>query len=395
MKRTNSTLIRLPRLSEEKEKDVAGLSKDGIEERNLRSYNYGKRTAIPTLQDYILSPFNTTFKELALAEAIEKCGLDSEGILKDRHPYEKTFDGKKYVAIAYPSKRYDWTTVLSGIGTILNNVTSDNIDSIHREGVRKIEGNAYISVEYILGHMERLKKENMRRINDSSFVVNDADTDKKFPLDKKVEEMRVFFDTGIFKTINPKNANNYYLADSLKANIASFLNNFNKWNMGLYGIENEGLEQRVEKHGELSDGEGVRELFYPKSSKLSTGDIYKALVDYDESKKNIVGSTGDLQILKYLAFKETYESKRGGASITVDTETTVKKGKKGKTKIERIAKNGIKILREYHVYKSDDKVYVRANDIKGILKKLAEKTGLPKTEVKIDFFPPAPNYLIK
>ncbi len=392
MKRINSTLVRLPELFKEKEKDVASFSEDEIEERNLRSYNYGKRTGIPTLRDYILSPHSTTFKELALAEAIEKYGLDSEGILNNRHEFEKTFDDKKHVASVYPSKRYDWTGVLSEVKSILNNVKSDNIDSIHREKVRKIDGDTYISVEYILSHMERLKKEYKTRINDSSFVVNDAATDKKFSLDKKVKEMRVFFDTQIFKNISQKNANNYYLADSLKSNIASFLKNFEEWARDLYGIKNEGLEGRVEEHGELSDGTGVRDLFFPKSTKLSTGDIYKALADYDESNKKIVMSTGDLQIIRNLAFKETYEYKRGEAKITVNTGITDKRGKKGETIIKRI-KSGVKDVREYQVYNNDGKVYVLVNDMIGILKKLTEKSTPPKTEVKIDFFPPPPQYL--
>jgi len=85
MKRTNSRIIKLPSIVETDGELATGLSPEEIEELNARSYDYGRRTANPTLDEYVIEPFSTAFKEIVFTEAVREAGLDSEGVLKGRY----------------------------------------------------------------------------------------------------------------------------------------------------------------------------------------------------------------------------------------------------------------------------------------------------------------------
>ena len=99
-----------------------------------------------------------------------------------------------------------------------------------------------------------------------------------------------------------------------------------------------GLE-KVQAFGyKLRDMSAVRYLFYPKHS-TEYGKIYSGLVG--KETKNITRTTGDLDILEELAFKEPYKYIRGGEGIIVTTEVRDNAHKRGETKGE------MTILRPY------------------------------------------------
>ncbi|MBU1201769.1 MAG: hypothetical protein KKF46_01205 [Nanoarchaeota archaeon] len=139
----------------------------------------------------------------------------------------------------------------------------------------------------------------------------------------------------------------------------------------------------------MSDESAVRYLFFPRPS-TEHGKIYSGLVG--RKTKGIAGSNGDLDILKELAFKESYESMKGGAGIRVATKTTDKSAK-GETKIVRISKDGAQEERVYPVFDNEGKVYVRVGNVLDTLGMLTQRHTSTPTQLKIDLFAAPPTYL--
>lgn len=389
MQRTNSRIIKLPLIVEASGDLAVGLNRAQIEELNARSNDYGRRTAIPTLDDYVIDPFSTAFKERVFNEAVKVVGLDSNGILNGRHSIEELFNGKKFVASAYPTQTSEYQFVLSLTKDFLDTVIADNTTGVSREGIRKVDEHAYIFIKYILDEMERFRSENSTKFNRKDLSVKDPATDKTFPLDEKIEEMRVYLELQRFAQINPENSDGFHYARSLRTRINSFLSDFERREMEKHGIPTLGLKESQSIDYQLSDESAVRYLFFPKPS-TEYGQIYSGLVGRET--KNIARSNGDLDIIRELAFKVPYEYIRGGAGVRVITETD-KTAKKGKIKILRISKDGVQEERSYSVFNNEGKLYVMVGDVLEALRILTQKHTEVPTQVKIDFFAAPPSYL--
>ena len=79
MQRTNTRLIKLPSLLIPAV-NYTGDS-DSAEELNVKAYDYVRRTAVPTLEDYVITTFGDALKEKTFNEAVQKYGVDAKGIL--------------------------------------------------------------------------------------------------------------------------------------------------------------------------------------------------------------------------------------------------------------------------------------------------------------------------
>jgi len=391
MKRTNSRLIKLPSIVEVGGELATGLSPEGVEELNARSYDYGRRTANPTLDDYVIEPFSSAFKERAFTEAVKVVGLDPEGILNGGgHSIEQLFNGRKFVVKAYGTTSTSYETVLSRVRDFLDTIIADSGAGVVREGSRKIGADVYIFIDYLLNEMNRFKKENSSRFNRKDLQIKDPASDKKLPFDEEIEEMRVYLELLRFANINEKNADGFYAAQSLRSRVVSFLKSFEQSIMNRYGIRPTGLKQSQPFDYELSDGTAVRYLFFPNPS-TEYGNIYSGLVGRET--KNIAASNGDLDILRELAFKAPYQFIRGGAGIRIDTETTDKSTARGITKIVRLSKDGAQEERVYPVFNNEGKVYVRVGNVLDTLQKLTQLFSSIPTQLKVDLFAAPPAYL--
>jgi hypothetical protein len=384
MKRTNSRVIKLPSIVELGEELAAGLDP---EEENARSYDYVRRTAIPTLRDYIIDPFSTAFKERAFNEAVGRVGLNSDGILNKRYSIKEVINGKKFAVTVYPLLRPSYEDILSGFEGFLDCVKSDTEAGVAREGVEKIDNAVYVLVEYLMNVMKRFRSENLIIYNKKDLAIKDPETNKKLPLDTEIEEMRVYLKPERYREINRKNADEYYDATSLESCLNLFLKTYEQRIMERYSIPSERLEKSQEFDYELSDGSGLRYFFFSKPS-IKYGKIYSGLIG--RKTKNITANTGDLDILKELAFEEPYEYIRGEAGVRVTTDEV---GKIGKTKILRLSKDGTQEERMYSVFNSEDGVYVGVGDVSDTLEMLIQRHSSTPTQVKIDFFPAHPVYL--
>jgi hypothetical protein len=389
MKRTNSRIIKLPSIVKAGGELATGLSPEEVEELNARSFDYGRRTAIPTLDDYVIEPFSTAFEERVFTEAVREVGLDSEGILNRRYSTDHLLNDKKFVVSVYPTTRPSYETVLSLTKSFLDTVIADSKAGVTREGSRKIDADTYIFIEYLLNEMDRFRSENSSRSNKPYLAVKDPKTNKEFPLDTEIKEMCVYLELARFANINAKNADGFHDARSLKSRIELFLSVFEQGIINRYGVSPTGLGESQAFDYELSDGSAVRYLFYPKPS-TEYGEIYSRLVG--RKTKNITASNGDLDILKELAFKDPYEYMREGAGIRVSTETTDKSAK-GKTKIVRLSKDGSQEERVYPVFDNEGKVYVRVGNVLDTLGMLTQQHTSTPTKLKIDLFAAPPAYL--
>lgn len=397
MKRTESKLIKLPSILEPKK--ATGLSKEKVdkikektEETNLRSYNFGKRTAILLLEKYPINSFGNSLKEMVFQKAIEEVGIDSDGYLNGSFSDFKKFGNRKFFVRTYSYTEYPHESTLSKINEIFGKILTGNLEDVDEESIKKLGRTYYMWVDYLINVMEELKDDKSTRSNRRDLSIIDLSTGKKAKLDETINRMRIYFDKKRYSQLIKANADEHFNAKSLKANIESFLRSYEKERMKKFGIPTRGLEEDIPLDFELTDGSTVSYLFYPKIT-TKHGEIYKGLVG--KTTEDIARSTGDLNIIKELAFKEDYEFLKGGTGITVFADV----GKeKGKTRIIRTYKDGRgerKEERSYSIFDDDGRTLVKVRDILKSYKKLKEKyTSDPITQIKIDFFLAPPRHLM-
>ena len=386
MKRTNVRILRVPRFLETSDDQT---SPDDIDEVNARSYDYARRTAMPTLDEYILSPFNTALKERAFAAAEEDVGRTLEGILNEASTLREHLHDKTFVVRVYPTETTKYEIVLSLTKDFLDTARADIKRGVSRDKIIQIEYDAHIHLNYLLDEMKRFKENHSTRFNRSEVSIRDPQTDKPFPLDDTIEQMRVYLDLTRFSHINRKNADAYYAAQSLRAQTTSYLSAFREQLMSDYNIPASGLKERHHLDYELTDGSAVRYLFFPNTS-TEHGKIHKGLIG--KETKNIAASTGDLDILHELTLDEPYEYLRGGAGIIVNTQTHITTENQTATILRR-AKDGTEDVRTYSFVDRDTHRYVRITDVLETLETLAQRYTTTPTAIKIDFFAAPPAYL--
>jgi len=390
MKRTESRLIKLPSIL--KPKKVAGLSKEKTDETNLRSYNFGKRTAIPLLEKYPINSLANALKDMVFQKAIEEVGLDSDGYLDGSFSDFKKFGNRKFFVRTYSYTEYPHESTLSKINGIFGKTVTGNLEDVDEESIKKLGRTYYIWVDYLINTMEEAKEYKSTRSNRRDLSIIDLSTGKKAKLDKTINRMRVYFDKKRYSQLIKANADEHFNAKSLKANTESFLESYEKERMKKFGIPTKGLEEDIPLDFELTDGSTVSYLFYPKIT-TKHGEIYKGIVG--KTTKDIARSTGDLNIIKELAFKEDYEFLKGGVGITVFADVGKKKGK---IRIIRTYKDGKEERKEegtYSILDDDNRIFVKVRDVLKAYEKLKGKyTSDPITHIKIDFFLAPPKHLI-
>src|SRR3989344_1472323 len=393
MKRIASQVITLPVLVTNGHELAAGKSSEEIEELDAASINYARNTAIPILEDNILAPFSDNLKEIAFREALRQVGIKlDKGRALLREPYERNFDieGRRFAVKVYPTSRTEYVPVFDSTNQFLDDIVADSRRDVQRTGVRKLDDGVYIRLDYFFEVMNKFVGENTTRFNKKDLNLKDPATDKSMPLDEKIDHMRVYFDPKRYKGESPDKAHDYYQATSLKARIDAFIKDAQHWLMGVHNVPAFFLTEQIEEYYELSDGRGVRYLFFPNQI-VSHSKVYKGLFGMDT--ENIAASNGDLDIIKLLAFKSAYQYLRGGAGVVVINDKTDGDARKGRIRISRLAKDKPEYTRTYLLYRHDGALYVKIGDIKSAYGKLVQLHTSVPTELKIDFFPPIPAHL--
>lgn len=375
MKRTESRLIRLPALQVE----TPGLGRGLVQEINVRLYEYSRRTAKPTLSDNVIKPFDTAFKKKVFEKAKEEVGVDPEGIIREKFSYAETVGGKRLLCTVAPSTRSSHETVLSLIDIILSNIQSDNLKGIRQDGVRKEDDGVYVLAGFIMDELERLNGVHSSRLTKQDLSLRDLEG-KFFPWDSGISEMRVYLDLQRYAGTSPENVDSFHSARSLSRRISRFMSELEQSLMDQFGISPGGCE-KTSFDFELSDGSGVRYLFAPRHS-TEYSKVYSRLVG--QGTKSITASTGDLNIMQELAFKDQYESVRNGSGVVVSTEAG-KSGKRGIVKILRTSA-GDKQEQVYRVVDNEGKVYVRVQDVIDTIEMLARLHTTESTHLQIGFF---------
>ncbi len=155
MKRTHTRTIRVPQLLTD--------GSDASEERNALVYNWVKRTALPTLDDYIVTPFETVIKEAVFAEACAAENISDGQFLADRHTKTWNFGDIQLQAQAYRQQSIAHGEVVAHVHAFLEDCLKDNNGGVHREFIRKTrEEGPHVSAAYILTEIDRLRVEQSR-----------------------------------------------------------------------------------------------------------------------------------------------------------------------------------------------------------------------------------------
>ena len=381
MRRLHYIDVRLPVLSPDS--NLAGLEWERAFEGDLRAFDYGRRSAIPLLDDYALNPFGGALKEAAFEAAAKEVGLTEEGLLKDRHAHTMRIGDLNISVSCYPVSAVSYEDVLGRIDSYLNGITADSNRRIKKTGVRKIGMTAYVSVKDVIQEAERLKS-----LPEYVTRFNKRDISRFRDLDEMIEILRIYLNTEGIRDLNPSNSQAYHQASSLKGRITGVMDEFKKRQMGRMGVTDS--SDKREDNFELGDGTGARLLFYPQRS-TEYGEAFKGLVG--KETKNIAPSTGDLRILDELAFKEEFHRIAGKTQIAVQTQS--EENGTGIVLISRTSEIASERA-EYPVFRSgdagDDRTFVKAETVRETLQKLIRTKTKTRTEMKVDFFPKLPDY---
>ena len=400
MKRIPSQWVVLPTIIDHDDELAKGKSLEETEELNAASIDYGRNTAIPNLEDNVTNPFSNYLKQIALREAVRDVGAvvlmpDKTLLVKKPHPREWTIGAKKFVVHTVPSKSTRYEPLLTSMEKFLDDIVAESSERLAtRGGIRKAEDGPYILLEYFVKVVARYYKDNTTRFTRQTLTLLDIVTGKELPLDEKRDKMLVYFDVGRYSQATEYAAEEFFNAKSLHARINAFIKDAQHWIMLRNEVPAYGLTgQRIEYY-ELSDGRGVRYLFFPNLI-IGYGKIYAGLFGGKTDKGKIATSTGDITIIKELAFRQQYEFSGGGAKLAVINDTSADNAHKGRLKIIRRYKDGMSEERHYALLRHDRRVDIRVSDIKNALELLQKKHASDPTELKIDFFPATPAYLIR
>lgn len=365
MKRINSKKLWLPRMA-------------GDDEVDVRSYDYARRTVNPTLDDYVIGPFTGALKDAALNAASKEVGVDEDNVVVDEFNWSKELGDMHFNVRVYPSTRTSFEDVLTDFEVILGKIVADNLESVRKDGVRKVNGETYVLVEHLFDELARLKIDHTSDpFNQRELSVLTADGNK-FPLDETVDSLVVYFDPKRCAVMSPKNAAEYQAARSLKKRVDAFKAGFKK---GLYAEFNPERDEKMEVNFELSDGSGVRYLFSVAES-AQYGKVFDGLVGM--KTKKIAASTGDLVIVRELAF-EDYKNRNLCVSTERDAGVNL-------MTVTRTKKDNPDDVRSFGVY-HDGKLYVRTSDVIESLKVLRAEKATTEDRLKVDFFAAPPAYL--
>lgn len=354
---------------------------DASEEYNARMFNWVKRTAIPTLDEYVLHPFEETLKDSAFKEA-QKEERNSEGTyFQKRHTKKWDLAGVTFQVASYRHSSISHETIYGRMQTFLQDCVSDNLDTVHREFVRKTKRGPHVSASYVLDAYVLWREANTQYKNKQDIQIFQQGTEKTYSAVQTPLELMVSLDTNKCRKISEANAETYLRAKALDKKLNGFLSSFTERIRERHDVPVRKGEYEVD-YG-FSDASAVRYLFFPKDTSVSYGKILDALVKPVEGE-NIVASTGDLVLLRDLGFKDAY-SIGGKGKLSVSTERlpfhlgicTLDRAEKGKI--------------EYTIYDNEHKgVYVRARDILERVADLRRKYDTDATQMKVDFFPAAP-----
>ncbi|MEA3343319.1 MAG: hypothetical protein U9Q92_04075 [archaeon] len=380
-----SAEIKLPEIVHLGDKPVEDLDWREIELLNARLYTLAKNEYITTLNEGIIIPFREAFRKKAVSEAKERGGADTKGIVR-KYEFSEVFDDMKFV-LNLPAHRTHYEVVSSRFKDILEDIIYDSGIGVGREEVISVNKSPYASVDYLIAQMKRLRKEKTTRYNDGKLIIKSSETDDYLPLDEEIEEMTVYFD-GNHSRVNYITAHEYYEARSLRERIGNYLGRSKGRLIRKFDIP-ERLEESISLPINVGDT-AIRYLFFCQPS-AEYGEICSGLEG--KETKNITGNTGDLNILRELAFEENPDEYIWRKEeLNVNTQPADGNYEMGKTTISRQHEDNWE-QRAYSVLREGNKIYVSISDVSDILRMLTQEHTSHPTRLKINFFPAHSAYL--
>ena len=380
-----SAEIKLPEIVHLGDEFVEDLDWREIELLNARLRTLAKNEYTTTLNEGIIIPFREAFRKKAVSKAKEKVGADTKGIVR-KYEFSEVFDDMKFV-LNLPAHRTRHEVVSSRFKDILEDIIYDTGIRVGRDEVIPLNKFPYASVDYLIAQMKRLRKEKTTRYNDGKLIIKSSDTDEYLPWDKEIEEMNVYFD-GTHSRVNDITANEYYEARSLRERIENYLGRSKGRLIRKFDIPKR-LEESISFPINVGDTV-IRYLFFCQPS-AEYGEICSGLEG--KKTKKITQNTGDLNILRELAFEENPDkSIWRKEELNVNTRPADGNYEIGKTTISRLREDNWE-QRTYSVLREDNKIYVNISDVSDILRILTQKHTSYPTRLKIDFFPAHSAYL--
>ncbi len=377
--------IKLPEIVHLGDESVEDLDWREIELLNARLRTLAKNEYITTLNEWIIIPFREAFRKKAVLKAKERVGADTKGIVR-KYEFSEVFDDIKFV-LNLPAYRTRYEVVSSRFKDILEDIIYDSGIGVGREEVISVNKSPYASVDYLIAQMKRLRKEKTTRYNDGKLIIKSSDTDEYLPWDEEIEEIDVYFD-GNHSRVNDITAHEYYEARSLRERIENYLGRSKGRLIRKFDIP-ERLEESISLPITVGDTV-IRYLFFCQPS-AEYGEICSGLEG--KKTKSITKNTGDLNMLKELAFDENPDkSIWRKEKLNVSTQSVDGYYEMGKTTISRQCEDNWE-QRTYSVFREDNKIYVNISDVSDILRMLTQEHTSYPTRLKIDFFPALSAYL--
>ena len=329
-------------------------------ERNARTYDYTRRGALRTLDDFIIAPFQETLFDALSKEA----QVDAKGIVQKICEKSWILGDKRLVAKVAPSKRTEYEAVLSDFAGALNG--------------DRIRGMNYEKVNSYLDHINALASHHSNLCNQRRLELQTLDG-KKLELDPSITELVVYLDPQRVKYPSELNGETFYKAKSLAARLEGIRKNFEEETQAQEGIPAKDLPEQREIDYELSDGSAVRFLFYKRGT-TEYAKVFDGLAGPFDKK--ISSGTGDLVIAQALGFKAPYSATFGKSNIKVRTDIP----KEGPATLVITRSYDGEIHERIYRIVEEEKILVSTEDVQANLTALLERYKDNSTQIKVDFY---------
>jgi len=329
------------------------------EEALVRARDYVLRTAIPTLDQYVLEPFAGAVKEKVFRKAKQEHGLNQQGILNGATSETLTFGELVLDACAKP-----------GVSTAYEKVITQAegwLRAAARSKRERHEGVTYRSVEELKELLTDWKDDRSEAYNRKEMRVTGSPT-------IVLNELTVRLDKSQYARPSEKAAGEFAKARAVKGQLELYVRSFEEALAKAYRVPKKGKDFQQE----LEDGSAVRYLFFPKTS-VEYSKVFESLVG--QSTQKVSSSTGDLDVLAQCAFQPDYAYAQGKIAVSTTEENGI-----GIVRIARSNQNGGS-THSYRVRRKEDGLYVAVKDVQVALADVMKQKSETSMPLKVDYFP--------
>lgn len=360
----------------------AGMSKGDLEfEVLVPARKYGDDVT-KTLEERCIGPQRKAYCAQTTRLGMASVGIDTRGVLKEKYTERFPHDDLMVETTVTPTRKGSYEEALQAIDAQLKafkQLPQDEYGAMFRTGPHGL----YIEINSLIALCEQAYGETLGHAFPVTKIgfADEQGTKKRF--DHDITRVNLASDPNTYTRLSDRNAWTLYHAMSLCDRVNAFGREVRKFVVEHHGIDTITETQRATYA--FRDGSVAEFVFVPET-RIPYGEFFEGLVR--KKTKSISGTTGDLAIVRELAFEKEYQNTRG-KHVHVETELTPHRRDHGDLLIT--AGND---CTKYAILRAEGHVYVSLVDVRERLKQKDALKAEPKgVKLYTNFFPKPPQVL--